>query len=219
MKKSNSVLFVISCVVGLMALTMSALVLPTKSTSVISITDSPHIVGGGLTFKLPEDLTSRQIKILGLAYDIAKKDGHKHPQLLQGIVLKESNAGEMKSYKVAGQEFGLKTNERYYGVAQIKLAAAKDVLQRNPQMINEFKFHTKTDEEIIAKLIENDVFNISVASKYLLILKALGNTTINQIALAYNQGPEGAKNFNPETHPYPRGVLSYISKLTTKQND
>jgi len=218
MKKSNFVLFVISFAVMLMALSLLSLVIPKNATSVISIPSSNGVMGGGITFRMPDDLTPHQAKILGLAYDIAKRDGHQYPQLLQGIVLKESNAGDMKSYKVAGHEFGLKTNERYYGVAQIKLSAAKDVLQKHPYMMNEFKFHTKTDEEIIAKLIENDAFNISIASKYLLILKTFGYTTLKQVALAYNQGPGGAKNFDAETHPYSKGVTDYVNSLSSKKN-
>src|SRR5271168_3078527 len=79
--------------------------------------------GSGYEVKYPDHPTRKQSQILGLAYDIAKRDGHKYPQLLQGIVLQETMAGQLKRYKVIGQEFGLKPNERYYGVSQIKLAA------------------------------------------------------------------------------------------------
>jgi hypothetical protein len=217
MKASNYVLFFITTLAAALAVSMSAAILPKNGNSVIHV-PAGDVAGQGLTFKLPSSLTPRQTELLGMAYSIAKKDGHKHPQLLQGIILQESGAGEVTSYKVAGQEFGLRANERYYGVAQIKLAAARDVLARNPDMISEYKFHTKTDEEVIAKLIENDKFNIAVASKYLLMLTSFGYNGIMQLALAYNQGPAGAKQFNPDTHHYSRGVMSYVQKLSPKND-
>ena len=151
-----------------------------------------------------------------MAYSIAKIDGHRYPQLLQGIILQETLAGEYHSYKVAGQELGLRTNERYYGVAQIKLAAARDVLNSFPWLTKEFGFHTTTDEEVIAKLIENDKFNLSVASKYLLILKRYGYDTIQELALAYNQGPGGAKAHDAQTFHYSVKVMKYIQELRPK---
>lgn len=162
---------------------------------------------------LPMSLTERQQEVLSLAYDIALKDGHSQPHLLQAIILKESNAGEMKSYKVAGHESGLRPNERYYGLGQIKLAAAKDVIKRYPKLLIDFDFHTRTDEEIISKLIENDKFNITIASRYLLILKSLGYDTVKYLALAYNQGPGAAQNLNADDHPYSRGIINHVIKL------
>jgi hypothetical protein len=163
--------------------------------------------------KLPAHLSETQVRILTLAYQIAKQDGHKYPYLLQGIVLQETNAGEVKKYKVAGHEHGLHPNNRYYGVAQIKLKAARDVLASYPSLISRFNFHTNTDEEVIAKLIENEAFNLEVASKYLLIMKRYGFITPREMALAYNQGPGGAKNQDPETFYYPNGVMKHIQSL------
>ncbi len=166
-----------------------------------------------LRINLPLSLTERQQEVLALAYDIATKDGHSQPHLLQAILLKETNAGEMKSYKVAGHELGLRPNERYYGLGQIKLSAAKEVIKKYPTLLNDFHFHTRTDEEIISKLIENDKFNITIASKYLLILRSLGYDTVKYLALAYNQGPGGAQNLDADEHPYSRGIVNYVMKL------
>lgn len=182
-------------------------------TAVISVPRDDSVRGGGFSMEVPKDLSSRQTRILAMAYEIAKRDGHKHPQLLQGIVLQETKAGAMASYKVAGQEAGLGPNQRYYGVAQIKLAAAQDVLTRYPGLKQEFNFQTQTDEEVIAKLIENDRFNLSVASKYLLILRGYGYDTIGQLALAYNQGPGGARNHDSDEHHYSVKVMKHIQGL------
>jgi hypothetical protein len=216
MKVSNFALSIIATVFVSGAFVMSTVVVSAHPTSVISIPSSDNATGSGMAISLHERLTSRQARVLGMAYEIAKEDGHKYPQLLQGILMQESKAGEMKSYKVAGQEFGLRTNERYYGVAQIKLVAARAVLSSFPGLRSKFKIQSDTDEEIIAKLIEDDEFNISIASKYLLILKRLGYDTMKQVALAYNQGPGGARGKDANTNKYSRGVMTHIQELVVQ---
>jgi hypothetical protein len=212
MKVSNFALGIIAtCTLGCM-INATSLTLEGTPSSVISIPMEAKMSGGGFTTIIPRNLTRRQAELLILAYEIAKNDGHQYPQLLQGILLQESNAGRLDSYKVAGQEFGLKTNERYYGIMQIKLAAARYVLTKYPQLQKDFGFHTSTDEEIIAKLIENDTFNLSVASKYLLVLKGMGYNTIQELSVAYNKGGAGARGVNPSTNPYALGVLAHIQQ-------
>jgi hypothetical protein len=217
MKLSNFLLtfvaaaLVVATTVGVMKMT------DISPTAVISIPREDAVKGGGFSLEVPKNLSARQTHLLALAYEIAKHDGHKYPQLLQGIILQETKAGGIAGYKVAGQSLGLGVNQRYYGVAQIKLAAAQDVLNRYPGLRGEFNFHTSTDEEVIAKLIENDRFNLSVASKYLLILKSYGYDTINQLALAYNQGPGGAKNLDANEHDYSVKVMKHIQGLPTQK--
>ncbi len=216
MKLGNLLLSFVALLAVTATFNVASIVISKNPTSVISVPVSDSTVGNGFGIKLPKNLTQRQADLLSKAYRIAKEDGHKHPQILQGIILQETQAGEYHRYKVAGQEFGLRTNERYYGVAQIKLAAAKDVLAKWPDLRKDFGFHTVTDEEIIAKLIENDDFNLSVASKYLLILKSYGYNTIQQLALAYNQGPGGARNHDENTHHYSNGVMKNLQKISFK---
>lgn len=211
MKTSNIVLFTIMLSAVVLSSFTIYSTISKKPNSIIAARSEDKTVS--FNVRLPSELTRDQAEVLSMAYSIAKKDGHKYPQLLQGIVMQESNAGAARSYKVAGQEFGLKTNDRYYGVSQIKLVAAKEVLHRYPELRKDFNFHTKEDEEIVAKLIEDNKFNISVASKYLLVLKSLGYDTIKHLALAYNQGPSGAKNHNADTHHYPKGVINNIQKI------
>jgi hypothetical protein len=161
--------------------------------------------------KLTVKFSHKQANVLNMAFDIAKQDGHVHPQILQGIVLQESGAGSNPAYKVVNSG-----REAYFGLAQIKVAAAKDVLKKYPNLRKEFEFQTSTDEEIMAKLIENDRFNLTIASKYLLVLKTYGYKTVRQLALAYNQGPTGAKKANPNTHHYPLGVERNIKTVFMK---
>jgi len=179
-------------------------------TAVISV---PLEKGSGSAFsiKLPANITAAQAHVLQLAYRIAQADGHKYPQMLQGIVLQESKAGALDSYKVAGQEFGLKTNERYYGVSQVKLVAAKDVLSSFPNLKTKYNLQTRTDEEVIANLILNEEFNLAVASKYLLLLKTRYNVSDTNILAAWNQGPGG--QYNAAGAQYSNNVKQQIRKL------
>lgn len=162
---------------------------------------------------VPDRLEGHQTTLLSIAYQTARDDGLKQPQLLQAILLQESAAGELHSYKVAGQEYGLTTNHRYYGVAQIKLDAAHEVLKHYPEMWGQFKFHTHTDEEVIAKLIENDTFNIAVASKYLVLLNKMGYKSPRAMAAAYNMGPGGAAGVDVSNNAYAVSVSHHMTKL------
>lgn len=217
MRLSNFLLSIVATMTLGVAIGSSVLIVSKEPTAVISIPVEQGQNGSGFSMNFPSNLTSHQTELLAMAYDIAKKDGHQYPQLLQGIILQESRAGEVASYKVAGQEYGLKPNERYYGVAQIKLVAAREVLNRYPALKDQYAFHTNTDEEVIAKLIENDQFNLAIASKYLLVLKTYGYDTIRQMALAYNQGVGGARGKDPATNHYSNGVMGYIQTLQFKQ--
>ena len=156
MKWSNSALALIAALTLSLSIVATIPIIASIPTSVISVPAENGSKGNGFAIKIPRNLSPHQSQLLDLAYEVAKEDGHKQPQILQGILLQETQAGAMNSYKVAGHELGLKTNERYYGILQIKLAAAKDVLAAYPELIKRFKFHTKTDEEIIANLMLND---------------------------------------------------------------
>lgn len=214
MKLSNALLGLIAAAL-LMASALTLLRLSAATpTAVINIQLGAAGRGGGWAVEVPRDISSRQAWLLAMADEIARRDGLQPPQLLQGIILQETLAGGLRSYKVAGHELGLKPNDRYYGVAQLKLSAARDVLRRNPALWEEFNFQTRTDEEIIAKLIEDDRFNLTVASRYLLILRDVyGYNTTRQLALAYNQGPTGARQLRGAQHPYPKKVMRHLQRL------
>lgn len=139
---------------------------------------------------LPTNLSSKQADLLAYAYDIAKIDGHKDPAILQGLILTESNAGGAPNYRVSKDKSGLN-----YGVAQLRVEAAKDVLKAWPDIYSAFGFQTRSDDEIRANLILNDRFNIYVASKYLMLLETSYNFSgFAEILRAYNRGPAAARS-------------------------
>ena len=187
---------------------------PKIGTSVISPKFDKAIGGDPLTFTVPENLSEKQHRILNAAYSIAKAIGLKKPELAQGILIQESQAGGLDSYKVAGQEFGLKTNERYYGVGQVKLSAAKAVMSRFPQMWDKYDFHTRTDEELIANLIMNDLFCVEISTRYLKILSDDYGYEGDKLVAAYNKGPSGVKAVeNPSDLNYVQKVKQHIKNI------
>lgn len=153
------------------------------------------ISGGQAAVLLPKNLTLDQSKLLKMAYQVAKEDGHKQPEIVQALLLQETQAGGMKSYKVANPG-----PDAYFGPMQIKLAAAKDVLLTYPNLWLKYKFHTKTDDELKANLILNDRFNIEIASKYLLILTKHYGFTGRKLMNAYNRGPGGVEAVSDNFH-------------------
>lgn len=164
------------------------------------------------------NLSAKQIKNLQLAYQVAREYKLKIPSAYQGILMQETLAGEYGGYHVAGQEFGLQPLKRYYGLGQIKVSAAWDVVKTHPEL-HSFSIggRFKTDEELIALLITNDEFNIRVGARYFQMM-GRGNISLNQQVTAYNRGYEGAKLMNYNNFDYTKKVLSYQRGVITKLN-
>jgi len=185
--------------------------MPTSTgTAVISEKSPLGRAGGRVATLLPATMSTEQGRLMAKAYEIAKADGHKHPELLQSILLQETLAGGLKSYRVANPG-----PEAYFGPMQIKLAAAKDVLAKWPGLFVKYALHTKTDDEIKANLILNDGFNIAIASKYLLILERQYGYKGRELVNAYNRGPGGVKSVGPDFH-YARGAEAKLAAYRSK---
>ena len=152
-------------------------------------------LGGQAAVVVPDDLSLSQHQILNTAYRIAKADGHRNPELVQSVLLQETHAGGLNKYKVAGNR-----GDEYYGLAQIKLGAAKDVLKEHPELWNKYDFHTRTDDELKANLILNQKFNIEIASKYLKLLQDRYGFSGRELLNAYNRGPGGVKAVDSSFH-------------------
>jgi soluble lytic murein transglycosylase-like protein len=165
-----------------------------------------HIMGGQAVVLLPENMSMKQAQILNTAYEIAKADGHKDPQLVQGVLLQESGAGG-GTYRVAGP-----SKEPYYGVGQIKVSAARDVMSAYPALWSKYSFQTKTDDELKAHLILNTVFNIEITSKYLRLLQIRYGFTGRELLNAYNRGPGGVKSIDNDEFHYAKGVEAKLGR-------
>ena len=152
-------------------------------------------VGNQAAFVVPANLSEKQHRLLNLAYEIGKANGLKNPEIVQAILLQETMAGGVASYRVANPG-----PEAYFGPMQIKLSAARDVLNRWPELFKLYSFHTRTDDEVKANLILNERFNIDVATRYIRILKDQYGFSGRQLMNAYNRGPGGVREVGADFH-------------------
>jgi hypothetical protein len=152
-------------------------------------------------------LTEDQIRLLQLAYDIGSDDDQ--AELLQAILMQETIAGKLNRVADIRQPVG----KRSYGVAMIKVSAARDVLRMHPYL---GKF--KTDEELIAELLTNDRFNLTIASKFLLHLRKQ-TKTVEHALVAYNLGLKAScEKKNHSKYRYAVKVMRYKNAVVAKFN-
>jgi len=152
-------------------------------------------------------LSEDQVRILDMAYVIGEIDGH--GELFQAVIMQETHAGGLSLVGHKSQPVGL----RSYGVAQVKVVAAKDVLKRYPEL---GKF--SSEEEIIAKLLTDVDFNLTVASKFLLMLKEKTKSEA-QAVVAYNLGLKGSRRIkNHENYRYAKHVYANLAEVVRPFN-
>jgi hypothetical protein len=70
---------------------------------------------------------------------------------------------------------------------------------------------TKTDEELQARLIVDDKFNVRVASKYALLMGINENPA--KALTAYNVGPGAAQSVDSSTNHYTQAVKAHAEKV------
>lgn len=156
-------------------------------------------------------LTDEQTRLMKTAFDIGYEDGGlEHAQLIQGVLLQETIAGLMGRIGHMTAPVG----KRSYGVMQVKVSAASDVLRRHVKL-----GRFKSAEEIIASLIIDDVFNIRVASKHLLHLRSRTKTD-EQALMAYNIGLRASRRYKRyDNFRYVKKVKRYMEHLVSPFNE
>ncbi len=157
---------------------------------------------------LPATLSERQVQLIMDAHRQASEDNLPAPELLPGVLMQESHAGNNPIYKLA--------KNKCYGIFQIKIGTALHVLREYPELIEKYKVDMR-EAALKKQLINDDAFNTAIASKYMVILMKYGYQSVRELALAYNQGMAGAKKFNPLKHVYSNGVAKYVSFLFPAQ--
>ena len=85
------------------------------------------------------------------------------------INIERSKAGGYPGHEVAGDEYGLKVGKRYYGIGQIKVAAARDVFRRFPTEFQKYK--AMTADEIYFGKPYSDLVNTDKLKQYVNDLK------------------------------------------------
>jgi hypothetical protein len=156
-------------------------------------------------------LTPEQLDLLGMAYTIGYKDGGEaHARLVQGVLLQETIAGLLGRLGHLSAPLG----KRSYGVMQVKVVAAHDVLRHHPEL---GKFHT--DDQLITRLITDDEFNIRVASAYLKFLRR-NKGSDQQALVAYNIGLNAARRvMDAADFKYVQKVERYLSVVVQSYNN
>ena len=183
-----------------------------QSIATAVIAEKPSkLLGGQAAILLPSTLTAKQSNLLNMAYKMAKEEGFKDPEIAQQVLLQETDAGGLKSYKVANPG-----PDAYFGPMQVKLVAARAVLNENPQLYDKYDFHTKTDDEVKANLILNEPFNLRVGIKYLRILNQRYGFTGRELLNAYQKGPGGVKEVDNDSYHYAISAEKKLAALKRK---
>ncbi len=151
-----------------------------------------------------------QLELLGMAYNIGEADGGQtHAKLVQAVLLQETIAGQLGRLGHLSAPLG----KRSYGVMQVKVAAARDVLRRKPQL-----GYFRTDEQLITRLITDDEFNIRIASAYLKYLRRYMGSD-HQALVAYNIGLNAARRvMDPSDFKYVQNVERYLAVVVQRYN-
>jgi len=168
-------------------------------------------VGDQVVQVLPSNMSDKQHRLLNMAYEVAKDNDFKSPEIVQAILLQETHAGGLAKYNVANPG-----PDAYFGPMQIKLVAARAVLNSWPSMYGEYGFHTRTDDEVKANLILNDRFNLDVGTKYLIILMKRYGLSGRELMNAYNRGPAGVKEVDSGTFHYAIGAEAKLASLKAR---
>lgn len=147
---------------------------------------------------VPSHLTEEQFLNLQLVKRIGEPDDLS--QTLMGICLQETICGKIGPVGHMSAPVG----KRSYGLMQLKVTAVKDVLRAKPE------YDTfSSDEEIIAKLIYDKEFNVTMALEYFKLLRNRGLSWKASIT-SYNLGPTGAKQVDAENYKYTNKVINHI---------
>lgn len=182
----KNVISTLSLVAGAVALVAAGLAKHLPDSVGSSVIAERGSMGGQVAQVLPNNLSAKQHELLKMAREVGVEINMKSPELLQAVLLQETLAGGLDKYNVANPG-----PNAYFGPMQIKLAAARDVLARWPQMFDAYGFHTRTDDEIKANLILNERFNIEVGGRYLMLLGQQYGLRGAELLTAYNRGPAG----------------------------
>lgn len=132
--------------------------------------------------------------------------------LVLGIEWQESHAGLYGPVGDIQNGFG----KRSYGLMQIKLLAANKILQLHPNLKHEyFQNRPITYDELIARLILDNQFNVTVGMYYLEYLHDRFHLSWDEAVRAYNQGI--VNRWNYKAHTYLKDVVKIASTHEIKK--
>lgn len=165
-----------------------------------------------------DNLTDKQKQNLDLVFEISSGIGN--PEIIQAIALKESSAGESASY-----DKRLSHNRRSYGILQVQVPTARDVLKNNPDLLTKF-FPFKSLSEIkdtdLKKLLINNLeANITIGAHVFKWYHSMASSIDTALA-GYNMGIYKAVTLPKHIiykNKYRKDVLAIVNKVVKPFND
>lgn len=143
-----------------------------------------------------------QVKNFRLAAKVGKANDRE--RLMMALMWRETRAG--KFGPVGDMENGV--GKRSYGLWQMKVATAKDVLKRYPELWGPHK-KWKSDEEVIARLITDNQWAAEMALGNIRRLEAK-RVPFKRIPLAWNEGYSGSLDLDHDDHAFTMDVLETV---------
>lgn len=132
--------------------------------------------------------------------------GETFPLTMQLIALQETWAGaygRTPGGVIIGQEDHYGVGKGSYGVWQVRLETARDVVVGNPEVFDS----GMSNDELLALLMTDEVFCARVATHYFAWLYELSGGDWRRALLAYNRGP-GRVGDGKDPRRYVAGILA-----------
>jgi len=105
--------------------------------------------------------------------------------------------------------------KRSYGVMQVKVSAARDVLRHYKSEFGRFK----ADEQLIATLMMDDEFNLRMGSKFLIHLAPKAKS-VEKMLVAYNIGLRASRSVSqPNEFKYVLRTMNNLTKVVKPFNE
>lgn len=161
---------------------------------------------------LANNYTDEQERILKLAYEVGSEIGW--PETMQAIVMQETLAGHF-GYRIG--DLNLPVGKRSYGIAQVKVATARFVLNNYHELKDQYfgtrKLRRVSDEEIIVLLMTDDEACMVIAARNFELMLKFSKGRWAPAVAAYNQGWGRARDMeNPRTFKYVKEIVHRIKK-------
>lgn len=159
------------------------------------------MVWGGSVVAQSYRFSEHEKELMRQAYELGRP--HDLGMAMMGILIQETHMGRFGPVGDLRHEFG----KRSYGVMQLKLYTAKDVIGFIcPDLGEGFA----TDEEIIAKLLYDHYWNMQLAACYLSHLQSQG-LSWRKTLIAYTEGLRGSRRYG-YGHPYAKSVAHHVAE-------
>lgn len=187
MKHHYATTYAFTIVVAFALLVLSAITLTTHSTFTTIGWRFNEVQATPMPQEDPQRITSSVLaKNLSLVFNVANQIGD--PETLEAILLQETNGG--RSDMIGNKDSPV--GKRSYGLMQVQVVAARDVLRRNHDLFNEYfpnrKYDNVADEEIIALLLTDPEANVKIAAYHFRYYKTLAHGNWDRTVAGYNAG-------------------------------